>query len=74
MNNVSNRIISTDRFKDSHEEERKVRCGVHETMTTCLCGTKALHETNGEDNFGIIKMMDEKGTSPPQGTVECVMV
>ena len=79
MNNVNNRIANTDGFTESHEDERRLSPGNHRgrgkrSMTMCSCRTKALHETEGDENFGIIKMMDKEGNSPPEDTIECIKV
>ena len=74
---MNNRIVNADGFTELHKNERRLNPSNHRgrgkrSITTHSHGTKALHETKGDKHFGITKMMDEEGNSPPKDTIECI--
>ena len=68
---MNNRIIDVKIIPDSHKEERRIQSRSKiDAMTTHCCGTGALHEINGRENFGIIHMLDGEGNITPEGKIE----
>ena len=43
-------------------------------MVTFQKGRGVLCETHGQENFGVVEMIDGDGNAPPRGTIECVKV
>ena len=73
--NVENRIVNVEDLPASHMEGRRMRKAMtNETMTAHHCGSKALHEIRGRNNFEIMCVMDQCGDSPPNGKMETIQV
>ena len=73
---MNNKIIEADMMPDLHREGRQIgmtNCQQRD-MTMCLQGTRILHKTKGEENFGVFEMVDKNGDMPPRSTVNCIRV
>ena len=72
---MNNGIMVMDNPLESHEDGRRIGDeSIEETVMMCRCGSRALHEMRGSDNFGIIDVLDKCGDSRPQGTIKTMKV